>query len=91
MTSNIGSHLIQENFDQLTEINKDEVLAKTKSEVFELLKQHEIARQIPVIIVSADAMPAQVNKLLEAGVKQYLTKPFDVPAFLQIIDQYTNH
>lgn len=61
------------------------------SEVFELLKQHEIARQIPVIIVSADAMPAQVNKLLEAGVKQYLTKPFDVPAFLQIIDQYTNH
>lgn len=36
-------------------------------------------------------MPAQVNKLLEAGVKQYLTKPFDVPAFLQIIDQYTNH
>jgi PAS domain S-box-containing protein len=61
------------------------------SEVFELLKQHEIARQIPVIIVSADAMPAQVNKLLEAGVKQYLTKPFDVPAFLQMIDQYTNH
>ncbi|MBL7936980.1 MAG: ATP-dependent chaperone ClpB [Bacteroidia bacterium] len=39
MTSNIGSHLIQENFDQLTEINKDEVLAKTKTEVFELLKK----------------------------------------------------
>src|SRR3989339_897467 len=61
------------------------------SEVFEILKLNEIARQIPVIVVSADAMPAQVNKLLEAGVKQYLTKPFDVPAFLQIIDQYTNH
>lgn len=61
------------------------------SEVFEILKLNEIASQIPVIIVSADAMPAQVNKLLEAGVKQYLTKPFDVPAFLQIIDQYTNH
>ncbi|MES2760856.1 MAG: ATP-dependent chaperone ClpB [Bacteroidota bacterium] len=39
MTSNIGSHLIQENFDQLNESNKDEVLAKTKSEVFELLKK----------------------------------------------------
>jgi ATP-dependent Clp protease ATP-binding subunit ClpB len=39
MTSNIGSHLIQENFDHLTDINKDEVLAKTKSEVFELLKK----------------------------------------------------
>jgi len=39
MTSNIGSHLIQENFDALTEINREEVLAKTKTEVYELLKK----------------------------------------------------
>lgn len=39
MTSNIGSHLIQENFDGLTEKNKDTVMAKTKSEVYELLKK----------------------------------------------------
>jgi ATP-dependent Clp protease ATP-binding subunit ClpB len=39
MTSNIGSHLIQENFENLTEINKDEILAKTKSEVYEMLKK----------------------------------------------------
>jgi ATP-dependent Clp protease ATP-binding subunit ClpB len=39
MTSNIGSHLIQENFDTMDEFNKDEVLAKTKNEVFELLKK----------------------------------------------------
>ncbi len=39
MTSNIGSHLIQENFDKLTEKNKDSVMAKTKSEVYELLKK----------------------------------------------------
>lgn len=39
MTSNIGSHLIQENFDHLNEFNKDEVLAKTKTDVFELLKK----------------------------------------------------
>ncbi|MCW3077172.1 MAG: Clp protease ClpB [Bacteroidetes bacterium] len=39
MTSNIGALLIQENFDKLTEVNKDEVLAKTKSEVFDLLKK----------------------------------------------------
>jgi len=39
MTSNIGSHLIQENFDTLTEFNKEDVLAKTKLEVFELLKK----------------------------------------------------
>ena len=39
MTSNIGSHIIQENFDMLTELNKDEILAKTKAEVFDLLKK----------------------------------------------------
>ncbi len=39
MTSNIGSHLIQENFDKLTDKNRDAVLAKTKLEVYELLKK----------------------------------------------------
>jgi ATP-dependent Clp protease ATP-binding subunit ClpB len=38
MTSNIGSHLIQENFEKLNEGNRDEVIAKTKNEVFDLLK-----------------------------------------------------
>jgi ATP-dependent Clp protease ATP-binding subunit ClpB len=39
MTSNIGSHIIQERFEKLTDANRDEVLAKTKTEVFELLKK----------------------------------------------------
>ncbi|SDM60978.1 ATP-dependent Clp protease ATP-binding subunit ClpB [Daejeonella rubra] len=39
MTSNIGSHLIQENFKDLTDLNRDDVIAKTKGELFELLKQ----------------------------------------------------
>lgn len=39
MTSNIGSHLIQENFAELNEFNREEILAKTNNEVFELLKK----------------------------------------------------
>jgi len=39
MTSNTGSHVIQENFSHLREDNKDEIIAKTRNEVFELLKQ----------------------------------------------------
>jgi ATP-dependent Clp protease ATP-binding subunit ClpB len=39
MTSNIGSHLIQDNFKNLNEENHDEIVAKTKNELFELLKQ----------------------------------------------------
>ena len=39
MTSNIGSHLIQDRFLEITDTNSDEVEAKTKVEVFELLKK----------------------------------------------------
>jgi ATP-dependent Clp protease ATP-binding subunit ClpB len=39
MTSNLGSHLIQENFKDLTDENRDMVIAKTKNELFDLLKQ----------------------------------------------------
>jgi ATP-dependent Clp protease ATP-binding subunit ClpB len=39
MTSNIGSHLIQERFNELEEDDHEEVMAKTKFEVFELLKK----------------------------------------------------
>ena len=39
MTTNIGSHIIQESFDKMTENNQEEVLDQTKQQVFELLKQ----------------------------------------------------
>ena len=39
MTSNLGSHIIQENFENLNEENHLEIVAKTKEEVFDLLKQ----------------------------------------------------
>src|SRR5213079_1289328 len=39
MTSNIGAHLIQENFQGMTDANKEEVIERTKEEVFELLKK----------------------------------------------------
>lgn len=39
MTSNTGSPIIQENFAKLNDDNRDEVVAKTKDEVFELLQK----------------------------------------------------
>jgi ATP-dependent Clp protease ATP-binding subunit ClpB len=39
MTSNIGSHIIQENLSGLTESNTEEVEEKTRKEVFSLLRQ----------------------------------------------------
>ncbi|MBR5898463.1 MAG: ATP-dependent chaperone ClpB [Muribaculaceae bacterium] len=39
MTSNMGSALIRENFSNMTEVNRYEVIEKTKEQVLELLKQ----------------------------------------------------
>jgi len=39
MTSNIGSHIIQENLENITDRNRDEVFARTRQQVFELLKK----------------------------------------------------
>ena len=44
-------------------------------------------RDIPVVVLSADATPGQVERLLAVGAQAYLTKPLDVPKFLALVDQ----
>ncbi len=39
MTSNIGAHIIQDEFALLTDMNREETIAKAKTQVFDLLKQ----------------------------------------------------
>ncbi len=39
MTTNIGSHLIQENLEKITDVNRDSVMEETKMQVFDLLKK----------------------------------------------------
>jgi PAS domain S-box-containing protein len=58
------------------------------SEVLIKLLENSHTKSIPVIILSANAMPMQIDKLLAAGAKNYLTKPLDVLAFLKIVAQY---
>jgi signal transduction histidine kinase/ActR/RegA family two-component response regulator len=45
-------------------------------------------RDIPVIILSADATPGQISRLLAAGARAYLTKPLDVQELLAKIDAW---
>lgn len=39
MTSNIGSEVIRENFESITENNKEETIERTQNQVFEILKK----------------------------------------------------
>jgi signal transduction histidine kinase/CheY-like chemotaxis protein len=43
-------------------------------------------REIPVVILSADATPGQITRLLAQGARAYLTKPLDVKELLTLLD-----
>src|SRR5215218_6045651 len=58
------------------------------SEVFRLLQQNPATVEIPVVILSADATPSQIERLLKAGATNYLTKPFDLDPFLTVVDEF---
>jgi len=67
MTSNIGSHLIQENFSQLNETNKEEIMAKTQSEVYELLQKTirpEFLNRIDEVIMFAPLSREELGKIV---------------------------
>lgn len=55
-------------------------------EVLGRLKALPETRDIPVIALSAAAMPSDVKRGLAAGFFRYVTKPFDVTMFLSVID-----
>ena len=57
-------------------------------EVLTRLQQSAITRDIPVVVVSADATPNQINRLLTAGASAYLTKPLDVDQFIHTVDRF---
>jgi CheY-like chemotaxis protein len=57
-------------------------------DVLRLLQHDPIAKGIPVVILSANSMQHEIDKLLKAGAKRYLTKPLEVVAFLSVIDEY---
>lgn len=56
-------------------------------QTMEILKNVEATRDIPVVAISADAMPADVEKGLAAGFKNYLTKPINLEQLNSTIDQ----
>jgi CheY-like chemotaxis protein len=56
-------------------------------EVLHHLKEIPATRNIPVIIVSADATSKQMERLIEKGARAYLTKPFAIHDFVRLLDE----
>ena len=56
------------------------------TEVLGLLRVDPLTAHIPVIALSANALPRDVRKGLDAGFLRYLTKPINVPEFMEALD-----
>lgn len=73
MTSNIGANLIQDNFKNLTDENRDEVVAKTKNELFEVLKQTirpEFLNRIDELIMFTPLNRTEIRDIVNLQFKQ---------------------
>jgi signal transduction histidine kinase/ActR/RegA family two-component response regulator len=52
------------------------------------LRQEPRTAAIPVIVLSADASPGRIERLIASGAEAYLTKPLEVDRFLRLIDDF---
>ena len=93
MTSNIGSHLIQDNFGKMNDSNENQVVESTRNEVFELLKKTirpEFLNRIDEIIMFKPLSRDEIHgivKLQFEQVKKMLNKN---GIELQITDKAVN-
>ena len=67
MTSNMGSQVIQDNFENVTESNKEEVVENTKREVLNILRQTirpEFLNRIDDIIMFQPLMKSEIRGII---------------------------
>jgi ATP-dependent Clp protease ATP-binding subunit ClpB len=77
MTSNIGSHIIQENFEDLDRKHVDEVVEKTQREVMELLRKTvrpEFLNRVDEIIMFRPLSLRDVREIVKLQLHQLLAR-----------------
>ena len=56
-------------------------------DVLHRLRSDPRSAQIPVVILSADATPGRLERLVEAGAVAWLSKPLDIHEFMRVVDR----
>jgi len=72
MTSNLGSHIIQENLEKVTASNREEIWNQTKEQVFNLLKKTikpEFLNRIDEIIMFQSLTEEEIKKIVVNQIK----------------------
>ncbi|MFA7279045.1 MAG: response regulator [Sterolibacterium sp.] len=55
-------------------------------EAFRRIRDNTLTATIPVVAITASAMPEQARRMQEAGFDGFQTKPIDVMTFLQAVE-----
>ncbi len=55
-------------------------------QALKILREDPVTAHIPVLAISANAMPSDIRKGLDAGFVRYLTKPIKVNEFMEALD-----
>jgi ATP-dependent Clp protease ATP-binding subunit ClpB len=77
MTSNVGSDIIQDNFDKMTPANEDQIAERTKDEVFALLKKSmrpEFLNRIDEVIMFRPLSRKDIISIVKLQVDQLSEK-----------------
>ncbi len=59
-------------------------------EVLERLKAEDETRQIPVVILTADATKGLAERLAQLGASEFMPKPLNVPRFVDLVAAYVD-
>ncbi len=54
------------------------------------IKNNQATKKIPIIVLTAHAMNQEKEKALESGADDYISKPIDIHALLNMINKYLN-
>ncbi|MBA4151809.1 MAG: hypothetical protein C0509_04545 [Acinetobacter sp.] len=56
--------------------------------ILSTLRQRYSAQELPIIILTANALPDTRQRLLELGANHYLSKPFNISELIQLVRTY---
>ncbi|MBA9079601.1 ATP-dependent chaperone ClpB [Rufibacter quisquiliarum] len=90
MTSNIGAHIIQENFQHLDELNPEPTIDRTRDEVFELLKKTlrpEFLNRIDELIMFRPLSSKEIRKIVDIQFRQIQDRLEDTGIRLEATDE----
>ncbi len=90
MTSNIGSHIIQDNFELINDENRIEILAKTKNEVYQLLKNSirpEFLNRIDEVIMFEPLNRDNIHEIVKILMKSITKQLEDVGFKIEMTEE----